>query len=82
MIIGSGKTSLGLAADHVRMEDFMEIASNLVLAGCVGSDEDWEVLTRHPRKKLFVMMETLRTAKDRFSLRFTNQKLFESFKII
>ena len=45
----SGKTSLGLAADHVGMEDFMEIASNLVLAGCVGSDQDWEVLTRHPR---------------------------------
>ena len=50
----SGKTSLGLAADHVGMDDFMEIASNLVLAGCVGSDQDWEVLTRHPRSTSIV----------------------------
>ena len=47
----------------------MEICANLVAAGCVGTDQDWEVLTRHPRKKLFVMMEILRTTKERFSLR-------------
>ena len=45
----SGKTSLGLAADHVRLEDFMEICSNLVAAGATGTDQDWEVLSKHPR---------------------------------
>jgi len=66
----SGKTALGLTADHVGMEQFMEIIGHLVSAGCVGTDQDWEVLTRHPRKKLYVMMEILRTSKERFSLRF------------
>ena len=45
----SGKTSLGLAADHARLEDFMEISANLVAAGATGTDQDWEVLTKHPR---------------------------------
>ena len=45
----SGKTSLGLAADHARMEDFMDICSNLVAAGATGTEQDWEVLTKHPR---------------------------------
>ena len=45
----SGKTSLGLAADHARMDDFMDICSNLVAAGSTGSDQDWEVLDKHPR---------------------------------
>ena len=45
----SGKTSLGLAADHVDMDNFMEISANLVAAGCVGTDQDWDVLTRNPR---------------------------------
>ena len=45
----SGKTSLGLAADHASMEDFMEISSNLVAAGATGTEQDWEVLTKHPR---------------------------------
>ena len=65
----SGKTSLGLAADHVEMSDFMDISGNLVAAGCVGTSEDWEVLARHPRKKLFVMMEVLRSFNHRISLR-------------
>ena len=65
----SGKTSLGLAADHVEMSDFMDISANLVAAGCVGTTEDWEVLARHPRKKLFVMMEVLRSFNQRISLR-------------
>ena len=45
----SGKTSLGLAADHASMENFMEISGNLVAAGATGTEQDWEVLTKHPR---------------------------------
>ena len=66
----SGKTSLGLAADHAEMGDFMDIAANLVTAGVTGTPGDWEVLARHPRKKLFVMMEILRTVQHRLSLRY------------
>ena len=45
----SGKTSLGLAADHASFDQFMEICTNLVAAGATGTDQDWEVLDRHPR---------------------------------
>ena len=39
-----GKSALGLAADHARMEDFLEIAGSLVIAGCRGTDKDWDIL--------------------------------------
>ena len=39
-----GKSALGLAADHARMEDFLEIAGSLVIAGCRGTDKDWAIL--------------------------------------
>ena len=45
----SGKTSLGLAADHASFHHFIEICTNLVAAGATGSDQDWEVLDKHPR---------------------------------
>eukprot|EP00091_Calanus_sinicus_P000772 TRINITY_DN10709_c0_g1_i1.p1 TRINITY_DN10709_c0_g1~~TRINITY_DN10709_c0_g1_i1.p1 ORF type:complete len:211 (-),score=44.24 TRINITY_DN10709_c0_g1_i1:106-738(-) len=70
----SGKSSLGLAATHCRMESFIDICNQLVGAGCTGTDKDWDVLTNHPRRKLVVMMEVLRTAKERMSLRFLARK--------
>ena len=33
-----------MAADHTRMEDFLEIAGTLVIAGCRGTDKDWAIL--------------------------------------
>jgi len=66
----SGKSALGLAADHTRMEDFLEIAGTLVIAGCRGTDKDWAILGQYPQKKLLVLLEELRTYKDRFSLKY------------
>jgi len=66
----SGKSGLGLAADHTGMEVFIEVAKHLIGAGCTGTDKDWDILTKHPRKKMLVMMEVLRTNKERLSLRF------------
>ena len=43
--------------------------------GCTGTDKDWDVLTGDPRKKLLVMMEVLRTAKERMTLRYTATKI-------
>merc|ERR1712150_438207 len=40
----SGKSALGLAADHAKMEDFLEIAGSLVIAGCRGTEKDWAIL--------------------------------------
>jgi len=74
VINSSGKSCLGLAASHNKFETFIEICNPLVLAGCTGTDKDWEVLTSHPRKKLVVMMEVLRTVNHRFSLRFLARK--------
>ena len=75
----SGKSSLGLAADHAEMGDFMDIAANLVTAGLTGTPGDWEVLARHPRKKLFVMMEILRTVQHRLSLRYEPGQTYRLF---
>merc|ERR1712192_367754 len=60
----SGKSALGLAADHARMEDFLEIA------GCRGTDKDWEILGKYPQKKLLVLLEELRTYKERNTLKY------------
>jgi len=70
----AGKSSLGLAADHTGMEVFIEICNQLVGAGCTGTDKDWAVLMKHPKKKLLVMMEMLRTTNERGSLRFLARK--------
>merc|ERR1719234_2119229 len=66
----SGKSALGLAADHARMEDFLEIAGSLVIAGCRGTDKDWEILGKYPQKKLLVLLEELRTYKERNTLKY------------
>ena len=71
----AGKSSLGLAADHASLESFLEICSNLVGAGWAGSDQDWKLLDKHPRHKLLVMMELLRTQRDRQTLRYCCFKL-------
>ena len=46
LVFLEGKSALGLAADHARMEDFLEIAGSLVIAGCRGTDKDWAILGR------------------------------------
>merc|ERR1712203_301991 len=66
----SGKSALGLAADHARMEDFLEIAGSLVIAGCRGTDKDWAILGKFPQKKLLVLLEELRTHKERNTLKY------------
>jgi len=66
----SGKSALGLAADHARMEDFLEIAGSLVIAGCRGTDKDWEILGKYPQKKLLVLLEELRSYKERNTLKY------------
>merc|ERR1719481_1482253 len=70
VVLEGGKSSLGLAADHNNMDQYMEMCNALVKYGCTGTDKDWEILEKHPRKKLFTMMEVLRTHKQRFSLRY------------
>jgi len=51
------------------MEDFLEIAGSLVIAGCRGTDKDWEILGKYPQKKLLVLLEELRTYKERNTLK-------------
>jgi len=52
------------------MEDFLEIAGSLVIAGCRGTDKDWEILGKYPQKKLLVLLEELRTYKERNTLKY------------
>ena len=86
LVFLEGKSALGLAADHARMEDFLEIAGSLVIAGCRGTDKDWAILGfdfqlkfwdlsigrfagKFPQKKLLVLLEELRTYKERNTLK-------------
>ena len=78
-----GKSALGLAADHAKMEDFLEIAGSLVIAGCRGTEKDWAILGelcflnlsirsfagKYPQKKLLVLLEELRTHRERNTLK-------------
>merc|ERR1712203_445684 len=66
----SGKSALGLSADHALMEDFLEIAGSLVIAGCRGTDKDWAILGKYPQKKLLVLLEELRTHRERNTLKY------------
>ena len=58
-------------AEPKNLEYSLQISNQLVIAGCTGSEADWEVLAKHPRRKLVVMMELSRTAEERISLRST-----------
>ena len=48
-----------------------------MIAGCTGNEKDWEVLASHLRRKLVVMMELIRTAEERISLREVIRNIFK-----
>ncbi|XP_023344959.1 protein phosphatase 1 regulatory subunit 12A isoform X1 [Eurytemora carolleeae] len=70
----SGKSCLGLAADHTDLITYLEVCSLLVESGLSVTAKDWEVLNKHPEKKLITIMEIFRTKPLRSSLRYLSRQ--------